>query len=143
MRGRSITLYLDSDSEGAVQQRLFAPASRSEVINLMLRRYAALMANPPNDGLSQAEWSFLKDSLRERWMRTHPMSSPEAALLVHVIDAVREGRHQPSGIDGTKLIDKIQHLSTGQVVGILDRLEKAWAVAHTSKVKVGRRTRAR
>lgn len=110
---------------------------------MMLRRYTLLMATATDAGLSSSEWRFLKSALRDTWLRTHPLSSPEASLQVQVIDAVRAGQHEAYGLNGQAIITKIQALSTAQVIGVLDQLERAWTLQATSAVKAGRKARTR
>lgn len=114
-------------------------ASRAEAIRVMIARYEAIVARDL-PVLSAGEWKLVADTLNGTVMRDYPDPDGDRLRMIWagISDGIRlDGLDKKWDVNGVALIEKIRSLTHGQLVALVDTVERFWiAVARKEQPKV-------
>ncbi len=98
-------------------------ASRSQAIRTVLARYEAICRRDL-PALSPSEWRFCADALSD--VRLQDLSDFDGTRL-HLVWADIENaiqRKKLDGVVGAAIVTKVRSMTTGQLVALVDRIER-------------------
>ena len=120
---RSTSIYLDQETDQALYERTKENRSRSETITTIVRRYAELCRRDQPQ-LEVNEWKMVCDILNGIWLND---SASLSYVWAEVADACQLNHTDKKWeVDGAALVNKLRALTYGQLVALVDEVERFW-----------------